>query len=71
MTQDLLSLGKVAELTQEAPGRLQRALDRLGIEPALILNDVAYYVREASGKALLAVLDGDPPMIRGQGITDA
>ncbi len=64
-TLDLLSLGKMSELTQEAPRRLQRALDSLGIEPILILNDVAYYPREASGKAMLHILDKPAPMIEG------
>jgi len=64
--QDLLSLGKMSEMAQEAPGRLQRALNRLGIEPVLILNDVPYFERAASGKALLLILEGGLPKIQGQ-----
>jgi len=63
--QDLLSLGKMAELTNESPHRLRRALDTLGIDPVLILNDIAYYPREASGKAMLHILDKPAPMIEG------
>ena len=64
--QDLISLGKMAEMTQEAPGRLQRALDRLGISPTLVLNDVPYFERAASGKSLLSILDGEHPTIQGR-----
>lgn len=64
---DLVSIGKMCEMTQESPRRLERALDALGIEPEIILNDIPYYPRGASGHALLKILDNEPmPMIRGQ-----
>ena len=44
--QDLLSLGKLAELVQESPRRIQEALDALGIEPELRLNDVDHFGRD-------------------------
>lgn len=43
---DLLSIGKLAEVLQRGPGEIQTALAELGIEPALRLNDLAYYSRD-------------------------
>ena len=44
--QDLVSLGKLCEITQRSPAEIQTALDALDIEPSLILNDVAHYDRD-------------------------
>lgn len=50
MTKDLLSVGKLVELTQKSPQEIQRALDELGIEPDLRLNDIDHYPRDAANK---------------------
>ena len=55
---DLLSIGKICELANEPPGRVHRHLDRLGIDPQLILDDVEYFDRTAAGKVTLAIVDG-------------
>ena len=42
---DLLSLGKLCEILQRSPHEIEQALGSLGIEPSLILNDVAHFDR--------------------------
>ena len=40
---DMSSLGKLAEILQASPNRIERAAERAGIRPGLRLNGVVYY----------------------------
>ena len=40
---DLFSTGKLAEMLQASPNRIERAAERAGIRPGLRLNGVMYY----------------------------
>ena len=50
MTQDLISLGKLAEILQRPPREIQRALDSLGVAPALRLNDIDHFDRDVTNR---------------------
>ena len=43
--QDLVSTGKLAEITQRSPQEIERALDSLDIQATLRLNDVDHFDR--------------------------
>lgn len=48
--QDLISLGKLAEILQRPPREIEQALDSLGLDPELRLNDVDHFDRTVVNK---------------------
>ena len=48
---DLMSTGKLAELLQASPNRIERACEQAHIEPAIRLNGLNYY-RDADVEAI-------------------
>jgi len=43
MTTQLFTIGKMTVRLQRPPGQIESALSALGIEPALMLNDLVYF----------------------------